>query len=161
MNIEILCIGGLKEPWLKEAEKEYTKRLKPYVKINITELNETRLPKNAGPAEEEFVKSEEGKTLLTYIEKNEDAFIYALDMRGKQLTSEEFSEQMKGHAINGRSKIIFIIGGSLGLSEKVRKKAGFVLSFSEMTYPHQMARIMLLEQLYRSQKIIRGEPYHK
>jgi rRNA large subunit m3Psi methyltransferase RlmH len=161
MNIEIICIGNLKEPWLKDAEKEYLKRLSPYLKLTITELSETKLPKNSGKAEEEAVKEKEGEALLNSIEKYRDAFVFALDMRGKQFSSEKFSEQISELTLQGKSTFVFLIGGSLGLSEKTRKKADKILSFSEMTFPHQLMRVILLEQIYRSQKIQRGEPYHK
>ena len=161
MNIEIVCIGNLKEPWLKDAEKEYAKRLSSYLKLNVTELNEKKLPKNSGKAEEEAVKEKEGEALINYVEKFGDAFVFALDMRGKQFTSERFSEEISELTLKGKSTFIFLIGGSLGLSEKVRKKADKILSFSEMTFPHQLMRIILLEQIYRSQKIQRSEPYHK
>ena len=161
MNIEIICIGNLKEPWLRDAEKEYTKRLSAYLKLNITELSEKKLPKNSGKAEEESVKEKEGEALISSIEKFGDAFVFALDMRGKQFTSERFSEEISELALKGKSTFVFIVGGSLGLSEKVRKKADKILSFSEMTFPHQLMRIILLEQIYRSQKIQRSEPYHK
>ena len=161
MNIEIICIGSLKEPWLKEAEREYLKRLVPYLKINITELSEKRLSKNPSPADEEMVRNDEGKALLNCAAKFSGAFVYALDMRGKQLSSEGFANQIKEHALRGRSTLVFLIGGSLGLPEIVRQKADKALSFSEMTFPHQLMRIILLEQIYRSQKILSGEPYHK
>jgi 23S rRNA (pseudouridine1915-N3)-methyltransferase len=161
MNVEVICIGSLKEPWLKEAEKEYIKRLSSYVKINITELNERRLTKNPSPSDEDLVRKEEGEALLHSTEKYNGAIIYTLDMRGKQFTSEGFAKQINEFALIGKSTHVFLIGGSLGLPERARQKADIVLSFSEMTFPHQMMRIILLEQLYRTQKILRGEPYHK
>ncbi len=162
MNIEIICIGNLKESWLREAEKEYLKRLAPYLKVTVTELRETRLPKNAGSAEEETVRIREGESLLAAAEKTGNtAWLFALDMRGKQQTSEKFAEYLSELALNGKSTFVFLIGGSLGLSDKVRKNADRLLSFSEMTFPHQLMRVILLEQLYRAQKIERGEPYHK
>ena len=162
MNIEIICIGKLKEPWLREAEREYLKRLSPYCNTRITELREVRLPAGAGYAEEETVRAEEGQALLIAAEKQGGAaFVFALDMRGRQLTSEKFAEKTESLALDGKSTLVFLIGGSLGMSESVRKKAGALLSFSDMTFPHQLMRVILLEQIYRSQKIIRGEPYHK
>jgi len=167
MNIEIISIGGLKEPWLREAEKEYSKRLSSYVKLSIVELNEKRLPPGAGEAEEEIVRKGEGEALLARAGKtgNKDrtgnTFVYALDPRGKQMTSEEFSKDIAGLALQGKSNLIFLIGGSLGLPETVRQKADRVLSFSEMTFPYQLMRIILLEQIYRAWKIQRGETYHK
>ena len=161
MNIEIVCIGSLKEPWLKEAEKEYIKRLSSYVKVNITESSEKRLAKNPSPADEDIVRKTEGETLLNFSEKYNNAFIFALDMRGKQFSSEGFAKHLGELALSGKSTLVFLIGGSLGLPDEVRLKADLVLSFSDMTFPHQMMRIILLEQLYRAQKILRGEPYHK
>ena len=162
MNIEIICIGKLKEPWLREAEREYLKRLVPYCKIRVTELREIRLPADAGFAEEEAVRLGEGTALLSAAEKHGgSAYVFALDMRGNQLTSEQFAEETAALALGGKSTLVFLIGGSLGFPDTVRKKADAILSFSEMTFPHQLMRVILLEQIYRSQKIIRGEPYHK
>ena len=161
MNIEIICIGTLKESYLKEAEREYLKRLSPYLKVSVTELREARLPKAAGSAEEENVRVREGEALLAATKKYEKAYVFALDARGQQQSSEKFASTIFYLANNGNSNLVFIIGGSLGLSEEVRKRADMVLSFSEMTFPHQMMRVILLEQIYRSQKINRGEPYHK
>ena len=158
MNIDIVCIGNLKEPYLREAEAEYLKRLKPYCKINIKELREAWLPRDAGEAEEEAVRRREGEALLEAADKG---YLFVLDPRGKQETSEKFAETIQNLAVEGKSTLAFIIGGSLGLSDAVRRRADTVLSFSEMTFPHQLIRIILLEQLYRSQKILRGEPYHK
>ena len=162
MNIEIICIGRLKERWLREAESEYLKRLAPYCKAAVTELGEARLPANAGPAEEEAVRVQEGKALLAAAEKHKgQAFVFALDMRGRQLASERFAEEIDRLMLGGRPSIVFLVGGSLGLPESVREKADAILSLSEMTFPHQLARVILLEQIYRSQKILRREPYHK
>jgi len=161
MNVEIVCVGNLKEPWLKEAEREYIKRLSSYIKVNITEVSEKRLAKNPSPADEDIVRKAEGEALMNQSEKQKDAYVFALDMRGKQYASEGFAKQLGKLALSGKSTVIFLIGGSLGLPEEVRQKADMVLSFSEMTFPHQMTRIILLEQLYRAQKILRGEPYHK
>jgi len=161
MNIEIICVGSLKEPYLKSAESEYIKRLSVYCKIMVTELREERLPQRAGPAEEESVRALEGEALLAAAGKHEGAYVFALDMRGGQLTSEKFADRFGELALTGKSNVVFLIGGSLGLSGAVRKKADYVLSFSEMTFPHQLMRVILLEQIYRAQKILRGEPYHK
>jgi len=162
MNIDIYCIGGLKEDYLRGAETEYMKRLTPYCKVSVTEFREARLPQGAGPAEEENVRFREGETLVAAVEKQgREAYVIALDMRGRQLTSEGFAQKIGDLALSGRSSMIFLVGGSLGLSEQVRNRANDVLSFSDMTFPHQLARIILLEQLYRAQKILHGEPYHK
>ena len=161
MNIEIIAIGNLKEEYLRKAEKEYLKRLTPYCKISVTEMRETRLPRNAGPEEEEKTRQSEGESLMAAARKREGAYIIALDMRGVRMTSEQFAEQIEKSAVSGKSAYTFLIGGSLGLPEAVRQKADLVLSFSDMTFPHQMMRIILLEQIYRAYKIQRGEPYHK
>jgi len=161
MNIEIICIGSLKEHWLKEAEREYKKRLSVYVKVKTTEISEKKLPKNPSLADEEIVRESEGKALLHSAEKLGGAFLIALDMRGKQFSSEGFAKKIDELGLSGKSTLVFLIGGPLGLSEEVRKKADIVLSFSDMTFPHQMMRIIFLEQLYRAQKILRNEPYHK
>jgi len=161
MNVEIICIGSLKESYLREAAQEYIKRLTPYCKVKVTELRETRLPQGAGEAEEESVRISEGEALLATAKKREKAYAFALDARGRQQASEKFANTIQELALAGKSSLIFFIGGSLGLSEAVRQNADAVLSFSEMTFPHQLARVLLLEQLYRAQKIQRGEPYHK
>ena len=162
MNIEIICIGRLKERWLREAESEYLKRLSPYCKAAVTELGEARLPANAGIADEEAVRVQEGKALIAAAEKHKGrAYVFALDMRGRQFSSEKFAEKIDALMLGGKPTIVFLVGGSLGLSEAVREKADALLSFSEMTFPHQLIRVILLEQVYRSQKILHGEPYHK
>ena len=161
MNIEIICIGNLKEPYLRDAEKEYLKRLAPYCKVSVTELREERLPRDASEADEENVRKKEGETLIGAAGKKVSAYIFALDMRGAGQTSEKFAENIQGIADRGKSTLVFFIGGSLGLSKTVRERADAVLSLSGMTFPHQLTRVILLEQLYRAQKIQRGEPYHK
>ena len=161
MNIEIICIGSLKEPWLREAEKEYLKRLIPYLTINVIELPEKKLTKNASASDEEKIREAEGDAIINRAEKLKGAFVFAMDMRGKQFSSIELAKKVDELAGLGKSTLVFMIGGSLGFTEKVRQKADMILSFSELTFPHQMIRIILLEQLYRTQKILRGEPYHK
>ena len=146
---------------MREAEREYLKRLTPYCRISVIELKEVRLSQNAGPAEEEKIRQNEGESLLAAARKRDGAYVIALDMRGNQLASEEFAEQIKKLPVDGISTIVFLIGGSLGLPETVRQRADMVLSFSDMTFPHQMMRIILEEQIYRAYKILRGEPYHK
>jgi len=152
MNIDVICIGKLKEKYWTEAVKEYEKRLGRFGKVNIWELPESRLADNASPAQEEAVKEAEGRSILAKIEGlgRQQTYVFALDPRGKTLSSEGFAE-----------KVAFIIGGSLGLSDEVRKSADDLLSFSSMTFPHQLFRVMLLEQVYRAFKINAGEKYHK
>jgi len=159
MNINIICIGKLKEKYWTDAVAEYVKRLKRYCNIKITELKEDRLPDNASASEEEIVKANEGKSILKAI--SDDEYVIVLDIKGKQLSSEQLSEKINKLALDGKSNIAFVIGGSLGLSTSVLGRADFKLSFSPMTFPHQMMRVILLEQVYRSYKIIRNENYHK
>ena len=159
MNITVICIGRLKERYWREAVGEYSKRLGSYCSLRIQELKEARLPAGAGPAEEEAVKIAEGEEILSRV--NKDMFVVSLEIRGKRMSSETLAEKLRSLALEGRSEIAFVIGGSLGLSEAVSRRADLKLSFSDMTFPHQMMRVILLEQIYRSFRIIRGEPYHK
>ena len=159
MNINIVCVGKLKERYWTDAVTEYLKRLSRYCRMEIVELKEARLPDHASPAEEEQVKTVEGESILRSL--SADSYVIALDVKGKQLSSEQLSEKIENLALEGRSTVDFIIGGSLGLSEAVRKRADFRLSFSAMTFPHQMMRVILLEQIYRAFNISRNEPYHK
>ena len=155
MNIEIICIGKLKEDYLKAAENEYLKRLSPYCKITTIEVREARTSPNDGLAIKENIRQKEGEALLSAVKKTEKKYVIALDMRGSQMTSERFAESIGKIMLEGKSTIAFLIGGSLGLSEIVRQAADRVISFSEMTFPHQLMRIILLEQIYRAQKILK------
>ena len=157
MNITILCVGKLKEKYWVDAVAEYSKRLSAYCMLRIEEVKEARLPENAGPAEEEAVKESEGKELLRRIDK--EAYVITLEILGKELNSEQLAKHMMQLGLSGRSNIVFVIGGSLGLSSAVSQRADFKLSFSRMTFPHQMMRVILLEQVYRS--FNRNEKYHK
>ena len=159
MNITILCIGKLKEKYWRDAEAEYSKRLKRFANLQITELKESLLPANASPADEEAVKAAEGESILTKIRPSD--YVITLEIGGKGLSSTQLSAKIDDLALQGKSSIVFVIGGSLGLSPAVSRRADFKLSFSAMTFPHQMMRIILLEQIYRSFKIIRHEAYHK
>ena len=159
MNIQIICIGKLKEKYWTDAVAEYMKRLSSYSSVKIVELKESRLPDKAGPAEEEKVKLEEGREILKAIK--DGTYVVTLEIQGKQLSSEELAAKIEGLGIEGKSDVAFVIGGSLGLSHEVSKMADFKLSFSKMTFPHQMMRVVLLEQVYRSFKIMRHEAYHK
>ena len=163
MNIDIICIGKLKETYWTGAAAEYAKRLGRFCKLSVWELPESRLPDNASPAQEEAVKEAEGKSILAKIEGlgRQQAYVFALDPRGKAMRSEDFADKLAQLGLNGKSRAIFVIGGSLGLSEAVRKEADCLLSFSAMTFPHQLFRVMLLEQVYRACKINAGEKYHK
>ncbi len=159
MNIEIICIGKIKESFFREALNEYAKRLSKYCRLKITELPDEQTPDMAGDALMNKILSTEGNRILSKIQN--DAYVVATAMEGKKLDSVEFSELINDLGIKGRSNIVFIIGGSLGLSDDVKKRADMLLSFSDMTFPHQMMRVILLEQIYRSYRIIKGEPYHK
>ena len=159
MNITIITVGKLKEKYLKQAIDEYSKRLTRYCKLNIIELNDEQTPDNASEKEELIIKDKEGDKILSSIK--DGMFVVALDLKGKNLTSEGFAKQIEQCGVTGNSNIAFVIGGSLGLSEKVLKRANFKLCFSKMTFPHQLFRVMLLEQVYRAFRIMKGEPYHK
>lgn len=159
MNISVICVGKLKEKYWTQAVAEYAKRLSGYCSLDIVELKEARLPDRAGPAEEQAVKEAEGAEILKRLQDN--MYVITLEVKGKELSSEKLAEKIDSLAVGGRSNIAFVIGGSLGLSEEVSKRSDFRLSFSQMTFPHQMMRVILLEQVYRSFKIIRHETYHK
>lgn len=159
MNITILCIGKLKETYWTDAVQEYSKRLSKYCTLTINELKEEKAPENPSAAEETAVKEAEGRTILKQIKK--ESYVIALEIQGKELTSEALSSKMESLGIAGKSDIVFLIGGSIGLSEEVLARADYRLSFSKMTFPHQMMRVVLLEQIYRSFKIMRNETYHK
>ncbi len=159
MKIDVLCVGKLKERYFTEAVEEYRKRLGRYCQLEIREVPDEPAPENASPAQAEQVKAAEGKRLLRW--RKPEAYAIALAIDGKSLSSEGLAKKMEGLGISGHSHIQFIIGGSLGLSPEVLRQADEHLSFSAMTFPHQLMRVILLEQIYRSFRIIRGEPYHK
>ncbi|WP_130863108.1 23S rRNA (pseudouridine(1915)-N(3))-methyltransferase RlmH [Bacilliculturomica massiliensis] len=159
MNITVVCIGKLKEGYWREAIAEYGKRLNKYCTLVIDELKEERLPDNASAAEEAGVKESEGKNILKRIKPG--GYVIALDVKGKALSSEGLAEKLDSLGIEGKSDVTFIIGGSLGLSPEVLARADLRLSFSSMTFPHQMMRVILLEQIYRAFKINKNETYHK
>lgn len=159
MNISIICVGKLKEKYWQDAVMEYSKRLAPYCKLKIVELKETKLPLNAGTAETEAVRISEGKEILSRL--GENTFVIALEIKGERMDSEKFAKKIERLGNDGKSDISFVIGGSLGLSREVSARANYRLSFSDMTFPHQMMRVILLEQIYRCFKINKNEPYHK
>lgn len=159
MNITLITVGKIKEKYLKDAIAEYTKRLQKYCSLSIVELQDEKTPDNASQKEELQIKEKEGESILKIIKDN--MYVFALDLKGKMLTSEEFSSELEGLAVRGESNLAFVIGGSLGLSAAVLNRANYKLSFSKMTFPHQLFRVMLLEQVYRGFRIIKGEPYHK
>jgi|SRR5699024_2212491 len=159
MKISIITVGKLKEKYLKQGIEEYVKRLRSYAKVEIIEVPDEKAPETLSEAEMEAVKRKEGDRILTHIQP--DMYVMTLEIRGKMLSSEQLASKMNELAIYGKSKIAFVIGGSLGLSEAIQKRSNFALSFSKMTFPHQLMRLILLEQVYRAYRINRGEPYHK
>lgn len=159
MKITILCVGKIKERYFADGIREYAKRLSRYCKLEIVEVADERTPDSATEAEELRIKAKEGERLKKYI--REDAYVIALAIEGEQLDSVELSKKIEKLGIQGASHIIFVIGGSLGLDASVLKQANERLSFSKLTFPHQMMRMILLEQIYRSYRIMKGEPYHK
>ena len=159
MNISLITVGKLKEKYLKLAIDEYSKRLSRYCKLYIIELPDEKTPDNASEKEEIIIKEKEGQNILKHIKEN--SFVIALDLKGNMISSEEMAAYIKGLGVKGNSNIVFIIGGSLGLSTEVLKRANYKLCFSKMTFPHQLFRVMLLEQIYRAFRINNNEPYHK
>lgn len=159
MKINLYCVGKLKEPYWKQAVFEYKKRIEGYAKLEIIEVNDLATPENASSSVEEEIKAKEGRKMLEKIKPGD--FVIALDLNQKEYASEEFSSQMEKWLVMGKSTVSFLIGGSLGLSLECKERANASFSFGRMTFPHQLARVMLLEQLYRSFKIARHEPYHK
>ncbi len=152
-------MGKLKEKFMRDAVAEYEKRLTRYVKLDVVEVADEKTPDGASEKEEERIREKEGERLLRQIK--EDDHVVALAISGKQYDSLAFARRLDGFALCGRSRVVFVIGGSLGLSEQVLARADEELSFSKMTFPHQLMRVILLEQIYRGYRIIRGEPYHK
>jgi 23S rRNA (pseudouridine1915-N3)-methyltransferase len=159
MNITIISVGKLKEKYLKQAIDEYSKRLSRYCKLEIIELPDEKTPDNASEKEELQIKDKEGDLILSKTKDN--MFVVAMDLKGENLTSEKFAGFIENCGVMGNSNIAFIIGGSLGLSQSVIKRANYKLCFSKMTFPHQLFRVMLLEQIYRAFRIMKNEPYHK
>ncbi len=159
MKITVITVGKIKEKYLRDAVAEYTKRLSRYCKLEIVEVADEKTIDDASAAEEEMIRAKEAERILRYV--REDAYVITLEINGKQLSSEQLADKIDQLGVQGTSHIIFIIGGSIGLGEEVLKKSDFALSFSKMTFPHQLMRVILLEQIYRSYRIIRKEPYHK
>ena len=159
MKIKIICVGKLKEKYLDEGVKEYLKRLSAYADVEIIEVADERIPENPSLAEEMIVKAKEGRRILDKVKQ--DDYMILLDVSGKQLDSIQFAERIEDCMINGKSTIDFVIGGSLGHGEDVLTRANERISFSSMTFPHQLMRLILAEQIYRAFKIIRHETYHK
>ncbi|WP_419882560.1 23S rRNA (pseudouridine(1915)-N(3))-methyltransferase RlmH [Peribacillus sp. B-H-3] len=159
MNISIVTVGKLKEKYLKQGIDEYLKRLSAYAKVEIIELPDEKAPETLSEVEMEQIKEKEGERILQKI--SSDTHVIALAIQGKMKSSEDLAETLDKLATYGKSKVAFIIGGSLGLSKEVLQRADESLSFSKMTFPHQLMRLILVEQIYRAFRINRGEPYHK
>lgn len=159
MKITIISVGKLKEKYLKQGIAEYLKRLSAYAKVDIVEVADEKAPENMSEAEMEEVKRKEGERILSHVQQ--DTYVITLEINGKMISSEQLADKMDQLATYGKSKVAFVIGGSLGISEAVQKRSDYALSFSKMTFPHQLMRLVLLEQVYRGFRIIRGEPYHK
>lgn len=159
MNIDIVCVGKIKEQYLKDAIAEYTKRLSRYCKLNIIEVPDEKTPDGQSSSLDDKIKELEGCRILKSIK--DTSFVILCDLAGKMLDSVELADKINSLGIDGVSDISFIIGGSLGVSKDVKQRANMSLCFSKMTFPHQLMRVILLEQIYRSYRIINNEPYHK
>ena len=159
MKITVIAVGKIKEKYLKDALAEYSKRLSRYCKLEIIEVADEKTPDQASEAAEDLIRAKEGERILKHI--RDDMFVITLEIGGKMLTSEEFADKIETLGVQGKSSIAFVIGGSIGLGKEVLKRSDFALSFSKMTFPHQLMRVVLLEQVYRGYRIINGEPYHK
>ena len=159
MKITVITVGKIKEKYLKDAIAEYSKRLSKYCKLEIIEVADEKTPDNASEVVEDSIRSKEAERILKYVK--DDAYVITLEIGGKQLSSEELADKIDKLGIQGTSHIIFIIGGSIGLGKEVLNKSNYALSFSKMTFPHQLMRVILLEQVYRSYRIISNQPYHK
>lgn len=158
MKFTFLTIGKIKEKWMRQGIDEYLKRLSPIAKVEILSPDEEKMPENPSPALKEKVMEKEGEKLLKYL-KDED-FLILLDLKGKPVTSEELADILRRRMVSGTSHFFFMIGGPYGNGENIRKRANLKISISAMTFTHQMARLILAEQVYRAMKIIRHEPYH-
>jgi 23S rRNA (pseudouridine1915-N3)-methyltransferase len=163
MNFRIICVGKLKEKYLRDAESEYFKRLSRFGSISVTELKESPLPAGASSAEENAVLRSEGAAILKAVGSinRNSSYVIVLDLGGKDLSSGELATKISSLAVDGKSMVAFVIGGSLGLSAEAVNAADYVLSFGRKTYPHQLMRVILAEQIYRACKISTGETYHK
>lgn len=159
MKITLVTVGKIKEKFYTDAIGEYSKRLSRYCKLDIVQVADEKTPDSASEAVERLIKDKEGEKILSSIK--DGVYVIALAIDGEMLDSVELSEKINGLGIGGVSQIVFVIGGSLGLSDAVLRRADYKLSFSKMTFPHQLMRVVLLEQIYRSYRIISGEPYHK
>lgn len=158
MRFYVVCIGKLKDAYLRDGVAEFVKRMRPYGGITITELNESKIGDKPSDADRKQVVDEEGERLLKAVPKN--AYTVLLDVYGKTMSSEDLAKTMAKLEVDGISDMAFIIGGAFGVSEALRQSVNYKLSFSPMTFTHQMVRLLLVEQIYRASKINRNEPYH-
>ena len=159
MKISLITVGKVKEQYLRDAIAEYSKRLSRYCKLDIVEVADEKTPEHASEGVERQIKAKEGERIAKHLK--DGAFVIALAINGKQLSSEELAAKINALGLRGPSHIQLVIGGSIGLDDAILRRADFLLSFSKMTFPHQLMRVILLEQIYRSYRIIQGEPYHK
>lgn len=159
MKITLITVGKIKEKYLKDAIAEYSKRLSKYCKLEIVEVADEKTPNQASENVERQIRQKEGERILRYVK--DDAYVFTLEIGGTMLDSVAFAKKMETLGIQGKSHLIFIIGGSIGLGEEVLRRSDYALSFSKMTFPHQLMRVILLEQVYRGYRIIEGAPYHK
>ncbi len=159
MRISIVCVGKIKEKFYRDAIEEYAKRLSRYCNLELIEVADEKTPDNASAAEEEQIKAKEARRILSKI--RDDSYVCTLEILGRKYTSESFAQMIEKTAISGKSHVTFVIGGSLGLHGSVLKRSDQGISFSDMTFPHQLMRVILCEQVYRAYRIIHKEPYHK
>ena len=159
MKITVIAVGKIKEKFYTDAIAEYSKRLSSYCRLEVIQVADEKTPDGASEAQERQIKEKEGSRILAQIK--DGAYVIALAVQGTMLSSEQLASKLNKLGVDGQSQIVLIIGGSLGLSDEVLKRADYHLSFSPMTFPHQLMRVILLEQIYRSYRIISGEPYHK
>lgn len=159
MKITVIAVGKIKEKFYTDAIAEYSKRLSRYCRLEVIQVADEKTPDGASEAQERQIKEKEGSRILAQIK--DGAYVIALAVQGNMLSSEQLASKLNKLGVDGQSQIVLIIGGSLGLSDEVLKRADYHLSFSPMTFPHQLMRVILLEQIYRSYRIISGEPYHK
>ena len=159
MKITLLTVGKIKEKFLRDAIAEYSKRLSKYCKLEIIEVADEKTPDHASEVVEKSIRDKEGERLMRYI--RDDDYVITLEIGGKMLDSVAFSRQLENLGIRGQSHICFVIGGSIGLGGALVKRSDYALSFSKMTFPHQLMRVILLEQIYRSYRIMTNQPYHK
>lgn len=158
MKITLACVGKIKEKYLTAGIDEFTKRLTPFCKLEVVSINEERMPDDPSPAQKQQVLEKETQRLLNIIPEN--SYVILLDVIGKQLSSPDLAAKLDELALSGKSHITFVIGGAFGYTDELRRRADFALSFSKMTFTHQMIRLLLVEQIYRAFKISRGEKYH-